>query len=216
MRKRGAATNDPQGGPAALRLVHPPDAPRALDLGSLRRREPAAVGAFFDDNVERVERLLMSVLGPDAELSDLVQQTFLAALRSFPAFRGEAWSLAPWLNRIAVHTARRHIRSRRVRRWLRFAAPGDVPDVPSAVASPAIRAALGRVYSILEHMPADERIALSLRFVGQLELTELAEATGVSLATAKRCLGRARDRFLDLARRDAVLRGWLEEKDDGL
>ena len=119
-----------------------------------------------------------------------------AALRSFPDFRGNPSSLPAWLNRITVHTARRHIRQRRVRHWLTFSAPAELPDVPSTVASPAVRAALASVHALLERMPSDERVALSLRFVGQLGPTEVADATGFSLATAKRCLGRARDRFL--------------------
>jgi RNA polymerase sigma-70 factor (ECF subfamily) len=212
---RGQATSDERSARAGLRLVRSGNVEDDAAVEALRRREPAAVGAFFDRHAVHVERLLRIVLGPDVDIPDLVQQTFLEALSSLPGFRSGAGSLAPWLNRITVFTARRHIRRRRVRRWLSFAAPDELPERPSAAADPAIRAALARTYVLLERLPADERIAFSLRFIEELELTEAAETMGISLATVKRRLDRARERFLELARHDPILRWWMEEKDHG-
>jgi RNA polymerase sigma-70 factor (ECF subfamily) len=215
MRGRGEAMSEERPVRAGLRLVRPADTADVVALETLRRREPAAVGAFFDRHAAHVERLLRGVLGPDPDIPDLVQQTFLEALSSLPGFRSDAGSLVPWLNRIAVFTARRHIRRRSVRRWVRFAAPEALPDPPASAASPAVLAALRRTYALLDRLATDERIAFALRFVRELELTEVAEAMGVSLATVKRRLERGRERFLEWARHDPVLRGWLEEKDHG-
>jgi RNA polymerase sigma-70 factor (ECF subfamily) len=212
---REQATSEERSARAGLRLVRPGNAEDDAAVEALRRREPAAVGAFFDRHSAHVERLLRSVLGPDVDIPDLVQQTFLEALSSLPGFRSGAGSLVPWLNRIAVYTARRHIRRRRVRRWLSFAAPGELPEQASAAADPAVQAALARTYVLLARLPADERIVFSLRFIEDLELTEAAEAMGISLATVKRRLDLARERFLELARHDPILRSWMEEKDHG-
>jgi RNA polymerase sigma-70 factor (ECF subfamily) len=102
-----------------------------------------------------------------------------------------------------------------VRRWVSFFAPEDVPERAAPSAGPDVEAALEHTYTLLGRLPADERIAFALRFVEQLELTEVARAMGVSAATAKRRLSKGRERFLAQARRDPLLRAWLEERNHG-
>jgi RNA polymerase sigma-70 factor (ECF subfamily) len=63
---------------------------------------------------------------------------------------------------------------------------------------------------VLERLPADERVAFALRFIDSMELTQVADACGVSLATIKRRLSRAQQTFQRLAAEHAVLREWLE------
>jgi RNA polymerase sigma-70 factor (ECF subfamily) len=200
---------------AGLRVVRDGDSTDEATLQALRRRDPAAVGALFDRHARRIERLLLSVLGPDPDLPDLVQQTFLGVLSSLPSFRGDAASFVPWLNRICVFTARKHIRQRRARRWLRFGAPEELPELPASAAGPELRAAATRAYRLMEGMPTDERLAFGLRFIEQLELTAVAEAMDVSLATVKRRLAAARSRFVERARHDPLLQPWLDEETDG-
>jgi RNA polymerase sigma-70 factor (ECF subfamily) len=64
---------------------------------------------------------------------------------------------------------------------------------------------------LLGRLPSDERIAFALRHIEGMELGRLAEACGVSLATIKRRLARAEQRFARAAARDEVLKRWLEE-----
>ena len=78
------------------------------------------------------------------------------------------------------------------------------------MAEPTTREALDHSYAILDTMPADERIAFSLRFIDGMELTEAATACGCSLATIKRRLAKAEKKFLDSARADSVLSGRIE------
>lgn len=210
-----AAPEDGRRRNADLRVVRGEPLEDEAMLEALRRRDPAAVGALFDRHARRVERLLLNVLGPDPDLPDLVQQTFLGVLSSLPSFRGDAASFVPWLNRVAVFTARKHLRRRRARRWLRFGAPEELPELPETAAGPELRAAAARVYRLMEGMPDEERLAFGLRFVEQLELAEVAEALGTSLATAKRRLAAARARFVERARHDPLLRPWLSEECDG-
>jgi RNA polymerase sigma-70 factor (ECF subfamily) len=48
---------------------------------------------------------------------------------------------------------------------------------------------LGRVYTLLEHLPVDARIAWTLRQVEGEQLEAVAAICGCSLATAKRRIG---------------------------
>ena len=54
---------------------------------------------------------------------------------------------------------------------------------------------LAQVYALLQTLPADDRIAWTLRYVERHHLEVVAEIAGCSLATAKRRIARAQ-RFL--------------------
>lgn len=176
-----------------------------------QRGDLAARAAIFDACAAPVRRVILRVLGTDAELVDCVHETFARAFASLSRLE-DPERLEGWLVSIAVHVARDVIRSRARGRWLRFFSPAELPDVAVAEhASPEVREAVRAVYEVLEEMPVEERIAFVLRRLDQRELTEGAEAMGVSLATFKRRLTRAEQRFSILAGRKPALRSWVTE-----
>ncbi len=179
-------------------------------LRALREREPAATAALFDANQSSVLAVLARILGVDSELRDLLQEVFLRALRGVHTVR-DGRVVQQWLRQIAVCTAMDCLRRRRRRRWLRYVAPEDLDEPPVAPVDSEGRDAVRRVYRILEDFPAEERVAFTLRLFAGMELTEVAAATSCSLATVKRRLSRAEDRFTTAARGDAVLGLWIEK-----
>jgi RNA polymerase sigma-70 factor, ECF subfamily len=168
--------------------------------------------AFFTRYAPDVERLITHLIGLDRDLADILQEVFVQALSSIHALRDPA-ALKPWLLRIATHCARRTLRGRTRRNWLRFFVDAD-DEARSAPVSPAAdiegRETLHAVYGVLDRVPADERIAFALRYIDGMELTEIAAACSVSLATTKRRLYRAEERFLRLARKHPLLEQWVE------
>jgi len=64
----------------------------------------------------------------------------------------------------------------------------------------------------MSSLPSNERVAFSLRRLDGMELKEVAHACGCSLATIKRRLARAEQRFLARAEKHQALVGWLTEK----
>lgn len=197
--------------PAVIRAL-----PKVRDdtelVEGLRAGEAWARAALFDRYAPYVERVLRRVLGPDhhTDLEDIVHDTFIQALSSLERLR-EPCALTAWMQTVAVHTAYRTIRARRARRWLRFWEPATLPDVPTNGVDADVVEAYRRTYALLEKMPADERVAFALRYIDGMELAQLAAVCHVSLATIKRRLTRAEDRFAKAASRDEILRTWLEE-----
>ncbi len=63
--------------------------------------------------------------------------------------------------------------------------------------------------AILDQLDSRARVLFVLRYVEALELTEIALALDVSLATVKRRLSRVGDRVFALARRDELLLSYL-------
>jgi RNA polymerase sigma-70 factor (ECF subfamily) len=180
-------------------------------VAALRAGRSEASKELFDRYAEHVQRVLVRVLGPDAELSDLLHDVFVAAFSSLDKL-SDPNALRAWLTKIAVFTARARIR-RRVRwRFIRLWPMDELSEIPGTSSSPELSEELRCTYRILHRMPPDERIAFALRFIDGMELTEVATACNVSLATIKRRLQRAQARFLEAARAEPVLVEWVGEQ----
>ena len=191
------------GGVAQLRVL---DSDRAI-VAAMRAGNPAGGAALYDRHRGHVRRVLVRVMGPDTELDDLMQDVFIAAVDSIERL-DDPEALKAWLARIAVFTARGEIRRRTRRRWLSLMPPEDLPETPVSGAEAETLEAARATYRVLSKLPADERIAFALRFVDGMELIEVADACQVSLATIKRRLSRAQQRFASMASRYEELAEW--------
>jgi RNA polymerase sigma-70 factor (ECF subfamily) len=178
-----------------------------------------AARAIWDSYAPLVRGLLRRVFGPEDEVEDAVHDVFVRLLESVSQVR-DGNALRSYIVTIALNTARAELRRRRVRRFFGLASPGDASRLALAapvgpdVDEPATRVAVARLLRILDALPAEERLMLVLRYVEEMELTEVAEASGVSLATVKRRLSKAAARIIARARRDAILTEYLDEKSE--
>lgn len=183
-------------------------------LRAVRQGEVWARAALLDRYGMLVERLIRRIMGHDPELEDLVQDAFAAILTSVHEVRDEK-ALRGWIVSVSAHTAHRAIRRRKLSRMIFFWQRTEPPEPsvePSAEPDLGSREALRRVYAALEQLPAEERVAFALRRMDEMPLEEVASACDVSLATVKRRLARAEQRFLAMARRDPVLKSFLDEE----
>jgi RNA polymerase sigma-70 factor, ECF subfamily len=179
-------------------------------IEALRAGHPGAAAVFYDRHVARVRLTLRSILGPDDDLPDLLQEVFIRALDRVGQVR-EVDRLVGWLTGIAVFVARAQIRLRTRRSWLRLFSPERTQARQLEQPSSEARRALREVYALLDQMPLDHRMVFLLRHVQGATLVEVADACQTSLATAKRRLARAEKRFLMAARRRPGLAEWLGE-----
>ena len=70
--------------------------------------------------------------------------------------------------------------------------------------------ALREAYRILDTLPEGERLAFTLRFVESMALNEVADACQISLATTKRRIQRAQEKFMAVAADHPVLSDWMK------
>lgn len=183
------------------------EVPDAVLVNEIKRGAPGATTMLFDRYARHVERLVWSLLGPESESEDILHEVFIRAFEGIDGLE-DAAKLKGWLTGITVFTAREWIRRRTRRRWLRFM--DEVPETPVTTASEEIGEATRAVYTVLREMDADDRIVFTLRYIEGLELTEVAAATNVSLATVKRRLSDVGKRFTKRAKHFEALRPWLE------
>jgi RNA polymerase sigma-70 factor (ECF subfamily) len=75
-----------------------------LSLEALKAGDPEEVGHFVEANSEAVYRLALRMLGDAQDAEDVLQETFVKALRGLKTFEGRS-SLSTWLFRIATNEA---------------------------------------------------------------------------------------------------------------
>ena len=180
-----------------LAEVHPEtDAELVL---ALRHGEPQAAGRVYDRHALAVQGVVYRLLGRSTELDDIVQEVFIYAFQSIQKLR-EPTALKGWLFAIAVGKVRSHLRRRGRLRWLSFLPPEQMPEPPVVLHEPHAEL-LRDVSSLLDQLPADERIALVLHRIEDLPLHEAAKASQMSTSTFKRRLAKAEARFMTLAKK---------------
>ena len=164
-------------------------------LEQARRGENAARTELVMRHGRRLFGLAAALLGGgDADVNDVVQETFLAAFDGgLKAFKGDA-SLATWLGGVLIN------RVRKLRRYRHSRPAGPLDD---ALRQPAAdsRAALGPatqveqridVATMLDSLPPEYREVIVLRELQQMSYAGMASVLGVPERTAETRLTRAR------------------------
>lgn len=145
-----------------------------------------------------VSGIAFRLLGRDEDVDDLVQDSFVEALRSLDRLQAPQ-AFASWLASIVVRTSSKVIRRRRMltRLGLRRNDAGiDVDAVVSSSAPPDVATELRGLYARIEALPARERVALVLRRVEGLGIDEISALVGASPATVKRRIADGEERLM--------------------
>jgi len=136
-----------------------------------------------------VNGLAYRLLGRDDELDDLVQTSFMAAFRDLHRLT-EPQAFASWLASIVVRTTHKLLRRRKMLTRLGLREPANV-ELDSLLGSslpPPMHAELREIYTVLEALPTEARIAIVLHRVDGLSIPEAAERMQLSVSTVKRRL----------------------------
>lgn len=190
--------------PGVIRALPVPYADDVRLVEGLRAGSPHAAAAAWDRFHPLARRLLTRTLGPSDEIDDLLQDVFITLFRRVVDLRDEA-ALRSFLVGIVLRTARSELRRRRIRRWVTLSPTGMVPELVVPEMDHGSRQALQQLYGILDRLDPDSRLAFVLRNADGLELTEVADALGCSLATVKRKIARATERVMVHARKNDAL-----------
>lgn len=169
---------------SATREPPPKIEPSADRIEACRRGDRGALDEVFRMHAEGLERLLGRLVGPRAEVEDLLQDTFSAAIFAFPRFRGEA-SVRTWLHRIAVNTACKYLRQPRDKRDAQPDAEATTSDTATPAEDAERRQLIEKLYTHLDELDAPKRVAFLLVVVEELSIAEVAALTGASKSATK-------------------------------
>jgi RNA polymerase sigma-70 factor (ECF subfamily) len=160
--------------------------------------EPGAFEAVVEAHQEKVARLAHRLLGwrRGADVQDVVQDVFLAALRHRRRFRGES-GLGTWLSAITVNCCRTHQRRQQLRRLLLLRRQNDSQAEPPASEAAASEDAARRVRQAVQALPPRDREVVVLRYFEGLDAEGIAAVTGISKNAVEVRLHRARARLAE-------------------
>lgn len=165
------------------------------DVQSLlrERRWGAAFELLLDSYQEKVFRLAYSILKEQARSEEATQDIFLKVWQALPDYDGRA-SLSTWLYSIARNTALSALRAESYRKTLPI--QGSEP--------PAINCDTGlqrlEISRLLRRLPEVQQQVLTLFYLQDRSVEEVANLLGLPEGTVKSHLHRARRTLADLMR----------------
>jgi RNA polymerase sigma-70 factor (ECF subfamily) len=139
-----------------------------------------AIELLYRERYGRFRDGVATITGDRESARDVVQEAFARALRKRRSFRGEG-SLEAWVWRIAIRTAREHLR--------RTSAASLNGAVPAALNEPNRDPVLAEA---LRSLPAKRRLIVFLRYFADLSYAQIAELCKVSEGTVGATLAQAR------------------------
>jgi RNA polymerase sigma-70 factor (ECF subfamily) len=151
---------------------------------ALRSQDPGAMSELVTTFGDRLFRSACLLCGNETEAQDLVQETFLEAIRSIHRFQGRS-TIYTWLHAILLNLARR---SRRHRQRLvyddelisREISPANENPDASDIGTAA--SALGHALARLSEV---HREVIVLRYFEELKIHEIAACLVISAGTVK-------------------------------
>lgn len=81
-------------------------------LTALQNGDKQAFAKLVEDTSTQIYRTARQILGDEQDAEDVLQETYIKALKALPTFEGRS-SLSTWLHRIAVNEALMLIRKRK-------------------------------------------------------------------------------------------------------
>lgn len=139
------------------------------------RGDREALGDLFMRNAPWIYGQLSRMLGPGADLEDMVQEVFLRAFRSLRKYRAEGHFLS-WLRKITANVAYDQMRSRRNRVRL-VLVDGDLPG--SSEPDMDHKEAVRHLMRLIDTLPPRNRLVLLLHDVEGYTGEEIRTIVGV-------------------------------------
>lgn len=192
-----------------LTLLNTLSSPLRADELALVKRVKDGDNDAFGEIVDRYGKLMfnaalrvLSSVGRGDDLADeITQNSFIKAWHNIRLFRGDC-SLATWLYKITVNTARDELRAQARRASLSLTLPTDDElfewDVPVTYGDTIPEESIERQETIravrraVESLPDDMRRVIVLRDLNDMSYSDIADILGIELGTVKSRLNRAR------------------------
>lgn len=184
-----------------------------LNTGMPTTAETVDAGALFQSYHDQIYRYVVRLVKDPAEAEDLTQETFLRAYRGADSLR-DPQAVRGWLYRIATHACLDRLRQRKPQVSLEGSSGGEDGRVqiktpcsssPSPLEITERKETSACVQRCLDFLPDKYRAVILLREAHCLAAEEIADLLGVTVATVKIRLHRARRRLQQVMERGCAV-----------
>jgi len=168
----------------------------------VQRGDKVAFEMLFTKYQRRVSRLVSRFVRSDAEVEDIVQESFIKAYRALGSFRGDS-AFYTWLYRIAVNTAKNYLvaASKRPISLTQFEKNDDddfeedhfMSDAATPESELITKQIAETVNKTMNELPGDLREAIMLREIEGMSYEDIADSMGCPIGTVRSRIFRARE-----------------------
>jgi RNA polymerase sigma-70 factor (ECF subfamily) len=194
-------------GPRAASARMDTDATEAEWVARARGGDRAAFAALVGRHRDRAYTLALRIVRVPAEAEEVAQDAFVRVWRALPGFRGEA-AFSTWLHAIVVRRALDRAATLRTRRAREVALDATPEPVDVGIGAPDLetRARRARLERLMATLTDAQRAVVTLYYLADRSVDEVAGTLGMPVNTVKTHLSRARA---------AMRAGWEREEDAG-
>jgi len=165
-------------------MSSPPSRGDEQALVERAKRDPNAFGELYDRYVLQIYRFVYSRVRDQTVAEDVTQEVFMKALKSIGRYQDTGKPFSAWLYQIAVNSVADRYRAAR-----------PVEDIDEqrdlAVSGPALeevaaqRDELRRIWTVVETLPKQQKIAMVLKFQEDMKIEDIAAAMGKTPGAVK-------------------------------
>ena len=149
------------------------------------RHDKVALAELYQRHAKQVLNYVQRRVGDTADAEDIVAVVFLAMVKNIGRFTRHDKPLIAWLYRVATNEINRRLRRCRVMCFIGFATEPAIPDDVDIHNADHVRLLLLR-------LPLKYQTVLSMHYLEQLPIEEIAEILSLAEGTIKSRLARGR------------------------
>lgn len=161
-------------------------------IDQIKNGNKSLYGLLIQKYNQRLYRIARAIVGKDADLEDIMQETYIKAYQNLAQFRKES-QFSTWLIRILINNANATLS---MKRQDLSSIPLDTEDIIDHHKSPDLTLTNKELKIILEkaidHLPENLRSVFVMREIEQLSVHETALNLGISEENVKTRLHRAK------------------------
>lgn len=159
--------------------------------------DAAAFQEFYDRHKKALIRACWYFLGSDSEVEDIVQETFIKALKNLENFRFEC-SLATWMNHIAVNLCRDLLEKKK--KTMPFSADFFAGHPSREQTTPYPEEALQMLREEIQKLEGRDKELITLRELKGLSYESIANRLKIPVGSVTSGLFRARQKLIEKVR----------------
>ena len=153
-----------------------------------QRGDQKAFGMLVDKYQRKLGRLLSRMVRDQAEVEDVVQESFIKAYRALPNFRGDS-AFYTWLYRIGINTAKNYL----VEDAENFEDSEELRTAETPETEMMTKEIAKTVNETMMALPDELRTAITLRELEGLSYEEIASLMNCPIGTVRSRIFRARE-----------------------
>jgi RNA polymerase sigma-70 factor (ECF subfamily) len=176
-----------------------------------QRGDGEAFRQLFLRHRAEVARLVFRMVGPRAELEDIIQEVFLQVHRSLKDFRGQS-KFTTWLHRVTVNVVLMHRRAAKSRPQL-VAPHADEMHVDSRLSPDEDVARLERMRAfrrVVDQLAEKKRVVFLLHELEGLAPAEISKIVGAPVLTVRTRLFYARRELAEMLKHEPTLAAFAQ------